>query len=183
MGSVLPRDVGDIDLSIESFVIAVVGDGDTVEAMACAALVTCGPSIGEIRSVAVSERARGLGLGRELVDYLVTQAGALELDHLFLLTRIPRFFERLGFRAINPEELPDSFLADLVHCQQRSLFNKFVMTRELSTVSAMPRISISQSDRRPDPFDRSRVSQENHAAAGSKVRVFVGSHSKAARTH
>ena len=42
---------------------------------------------------------------------------------------------------IEPEALPDSFLADLVHVQRRSLFNKIVMTREISAfarLSEMP---------------------------------------------
>ena len=128
-GAVLPRAIEDIDLWIESFVVGLV-DG---EALGCAALMTVeGPCIGEIRSVAVSDRARGTGLGREIVQYLVEEAHSLGLERLFLLTRVPAFFEKCGFRVIQPEELPDSFLSDLVRVQKRSLFNRFVMTRDIA---------------------------------------------------
>jgi len=131
-GAVLPRGIEDIDLWIESFVVGTVEDG----IVSCAALNTVGgPRIAEIRSVAVSSAARGTGLGRSMIDYLVDEAHSLGLERLFLLTRVPAFFEKCGFRTIQVEELPDSFLADLVHIQKRSLFNKFVMTRDIAMLS------------------------------------------------
>ena len=131
-GAVLPRSIEDIDLWIESFVVGMV-DG---QVLGCAALMTVGgPRIAEIRSVAVLDSARGTGLGRQIVEYLVEEAHSLGLERVFLLTRVPAFFEKCGFRTIQPEELPDSFLADLVHAQKRSLFNKFVMAREIALLS------------------------------------------------
>lgn len=131
-GSVLPRAVEDIDLWIETFVVGVINDTP----VACASLTVRGdPSVGEIRSVAVSEAARGTGLGKAIILYLIDEAHSIGLERLFLLTRIPGFFERCGFRTIHPEELPDSFLADLMHVQRRSLFNKIVMTRPIDMIS------------------------------------------------
>lgn len=131
-GAVLPRAIEDIDLWLESFVVGTV-DGVIAS---CAALNTVGgPRIAEIRSVAVSAQARGTGLGRTMIDYLVDEAHSLGLERLFLLTRVPAFFEKCGFRTIQPEELPDSFLTDLVHVQKRSVFNKFVMTRDIALLS------------------------------------------------
>lgn len=133
-GAVLPRAIEDIDLWIESFVVGTLGDG----IVSCAALNTVGgPRIAEIRSVAVSSKARGTGLGRSMIDYLVDEAHSLGLERLFLLTRVPAFFEKCGFRTIEVEALPDSFLADLVHIQKRSLFNKFVMTRDIAMLSGL----------------------------------------------
>jgi N-acetylglutamate synthase-like GNAT family acetyltransferase len=126
-GTVLPRNQEDIGLTIASFVVGEV-DG---RMLACAALVACGSSDAEIRSVAVDPQSRGTGLGRAVVEYVVSEAQALGVERLFLLTRLPGFFERVGFQVIDPEHLPDTFLADLVHVQQRSLFNKYVMTRSL----------------------------------------------------
>jgi N-acetylglutamate synthase-like GNAT family acetyltransferase len=127
-GSVLPRTVENIALTIESFFVGEV-DGRIV---GCCALVTCGPSLAEIRSVATAEEGRGLGVARAVVEYAVIMGKALEFERLFLLTKIPRFFERIGFALIDPAALPDSFIADLVHAQKRSLFNKSVMMRNLT---------------------------------------------------
>lgn len=126
-GTVLPRDQEDITQAIPSFVVGVVRG----EVVGCAALVTCGPSLAEIRSVAVSPAGRGTGVGAAIISHLISEAHFLRFDRLFLLTRIPEFFRRLGFRVVDPDALPDSFLSDLVRCQKRSLFNKFVMTRSL----------------------------------------------------
>jgi N-acetylglutamate synthase-like GNAT family acetyltransferase len=126
-GHVLPRDVENITLWIESFVVAEARG----RVLGAAALAACGPNLAEIRSVAVSDEARGLGVGRSLLTYLIREARALDLDRLFLLTRIPDFFGRLGFVVVDPERLPDPFIADVVHAQNRSFFNKHVMILDM----------------------------------------------------
>ena len=54
------------------------------------ALAVHSPSIAEIRSVAVDPRAKGLGAGREVVEFLLEQARVLDVDEVTLLTRIHR---------------------------------------------------------------------------------------------
>ena len=127
-GSVLPRTTDNIALTIESFFVGEVNG----QVLGCCALVTCGPSMAEIRSVATAEAGRGFGIARAVVDYAIIMGKALEFERLFLLTKIPRFFEKLGFALVDPAALPDSFIADLVHAQKRSLFNKSVMIRNLT---------------------------------------------------
>lgn len=127
-GSVLPRTIENIALAIESFFVGEV-DG---RILGCCALVTCGPSMAEIRSVATAEEGRGFGVARAVVEYAIVMGKALEFERLFLLTKIPGFFEKLGFSLVDPAALPDSFIADLVHAQKRSLFNKSVMIRNLT---------------------------------------------------
>lgn len=126
-GTVLPRHQEDIFQAIPSFVVGIVRG----EIVGCAALVTCGPALAEIRSVAVAPAGRGTGVGAAIIHHLISEAHFLRFDRLFLLTRIPEFFRRLGFRTVDPANFPDSFLLDLIRCQRRSLFNKFVMTRSL----------------------------------------------------
>jgi len=133
-GAVLPRTIENIALTIESFFVGEV-DG---RVMGCAALVTCGPAMAEVRSVATCADARGLGVARAVVEYIIVMAHALEFERLFLLTKIPDFFQKLGFASVDPESLPDSFIADVVHTQKRSLFNKTVMTRNLTLDAPVP---------------------------------------------
>jgi amino-acid N-acetyltransferase len=55
-------------------------------------------SYGFLRSIAVDERARGLGLGRKIADLLRADAKASGLDHLFLYTQDAyTFWKHLGY--------------------------------------------------------------------------------------
>lgn len=165
-GAVLPRSIEDIDLWIESFVVGMV-DG---QIMGCAALMTVGgPRVAEIRSVAVLDSARGTGLGRQIVQYLVDEAHSLGLERVFLLTRVPAFFEKCGFATIQPEELPDSFLADLVHIQKRSLFNKFVMSRDITLLSGLADSATLDGA----PARRPRAPKPKHAASRTVESVVA----------
>ncbi|MBL0927927.1 MAG: GNAT family N-acetyltransferase [Phycisphaerales bacterium] len=131
-GAVLPRHAEDIHACLPGFVVGELVDTAGPRVMGCAALVACGADMAEIRSVAVDPESRGTGLGRAVVEHLVAEARALGVEQLFLLTRIPDFFARIGFSPIDPELLPDHFVADLIHVQKRSIFNKHVMTMSLT---------------------------------------------------
>lgn len=129
-GALLRRHRDDIEPAIPGFVVGERScDRGTRTILGCAALVACGASLAEVRSVAVAPAARGTGLGRSMIERLVDTAAALGMDRLFLLTKVPGFFERLGFRDVDPASLPDSFLHDLVLAQQRTYLAKHVMTR------------------------------------------------------
>ena len=74
--------------------------------LGCAGLEIYGSS-GLLRSVAVDSAARGNGLGSELVESVVTAARGRGLSELFLLTTTaPRFFEQLGYRAVQRSTVP-----------------------------------------------------------------------------
>lgn len=88
--------------AIDSFVVARSSD----EVVGCAGLESYG-AFGLLRSVAVSESARGAGLGSKLVDAVAAAARAHGLSQLFLLTTTaPGFFEQRGFRVIERSAVP-----------------------------------------------------------------------------
>lgn len=67
---------------------------------------------GLLRSVAVEDRQRGLGLGRALVEECVRAAGAAGLDAVYLLTTgAATWFGRLGFEPVSRETAPAAILA------------------------------------------------------------------------
>jgi amino-acid N-acetyltransferase len=64
-----------------------------------------------LRSVAVEEDARGLGVGTRLTEAAVSLAGALGVDHIYLLTETAStFFHRHGFRPIERPAVPPGVL-------------------------------------------------------------------------
>jgi len=71
-----------------------------IRLVGCAGLERYGAS-GLLRSVAVEVAMRGLGLGQQLTQVLLTRARQIPLAHVYLLTEIAQaFFPRFGFRPI-----------------------------------------------------------------------------------
>jgi amino-acid N-acetyltransferase len=102
----LPTD--DVDAKLLDGMVVVSG---SVGLLGCAAIEVLGP-LGLLRSVVVREEARGGGWGAELVANRMAWASSRGLDEIYLLTTTaPRFFERLGFRAVAREHVPDPIRA------------------------------------------------------------------------
>ncbi len=129
-GRLLPRSLREVESLIECFVVVRLGE----DVVGCAALIVCGEAMAEIRSVAVDPTRTGHGIGRRMVEFLLDESARLDLDRVFLLTRAPAFFERCGFRTIDPDDLPDSFVHDFLNIQRRTFTDRYVMTREIGEV-------------------------------------------------
>jgi len=72
--------------------------------------------LAEVRSLAVSEDAKGHGLGRKLVDACLDEARSLGIGRVFALTYQVDFFRKLGFKEIDKAELPQKIWADCIKC-------------------------------------------------------------------
>ena len=83
--------------SIQQFVVAEDASGTVV---GCGALHVLWRDLGEIRTVAVAESSRGMGVGKTVLTALEAQARSLGLERLFCLTFETSFFGRLGFGII-----------------------------------------------------------------------------------
>jgi amino-acid N-acetyltransferase len=67
---------------------------------------------GLLRSAAITEDARGQGLGSSLVRAILEEAVRLELSSVSLLTETARdFFPKFGFKVVERSSLPDSLQA------------------------------------------------------------------------
>jgi len=72
------------------------------EALAgCGALHVMWEDLAEIRTVAVREDCRGLGVGHGIVEALLRRARAVGVDRVFVLTFAVDFFGRHGFQPIS----------------------------------------------------------------------------------
>ena len=86
------------------------------EALGCCALLAAGEGEYEVAKMAVTESARGAGIGRRLLEFTIAQARAsgarrlcLETNHR--LTPAIRLYESAGFRHIPPERAATSAYA------------------------------------------------------------------------
>jgi amino-acid N-acetyltransferase len=108
----LPRSHHRLYQDIRDFVIAEC-DGRII---GCGALHVVWEDMAEVRSLAVAQEYRKLGLGRRIVDTLLAEAKALGLPRAFALTYHREFFERAGFRAVARETLPHKIWGDCIDC-------------------------------------------------------------------
>jgi len=123
-GEILPRSIEDIYQSLREWVVA----EQAGHIVGCGALVILWADLAEIRSLVVAPDTQGVGVGRELVAALNDQAAALEIPHVFALTRKPGFFLKLGFRVAPRESLPRKIWKDCITC------TKFVGCDEVAMV-------------------------------------------------
>ena len=96
--------------SIQQFVVAEDASGTVV---GCGALHVLRRDHGEIRTVAVAESSRGMGVGKAVLSALELEARALGLERLFCLTFETGFFGRMGFDVIG-EVGPDTQTPSIV---------------------------------------------------------------------
>ena len=86
------------------------------EVAGCVALHISWSALAEVRSLAVSEKRQGKGIGKRLLLAAIEEAKTLGIPRVFTLTRIPLFFEKYGFEKIDRAELPHKIWVDCLKC-------------------------------------------------------------------
>ncbi len=114
-GENLPRSREDLIRSIQTFAVCV-KNGDV---LGCACLYVYDTGLAEIRSLGVSPDIQRQGQGRAIVEYLIHKAVQFELKKVFVLTRNPHFFSKVGFTETTIQALPEKILKDCEHCPKR----------------------------------------------------------------
>jgi amino-acid N-acetyltransferase len=127
-GTLLPRSVGELYRAVPEFHVAVDKDGKVV---ACAALRILWMDLGEVRSLAVTPQAQGLGLGAALVGATLDDARARGLHRVIALTKEVGFFERVGFSVVERDDLPRKVWTDCVACPKRHACDEVAVEIEL----------------------------------------------------
>ena len=126
-GHLLPRDLQEIALHAQRFVVAVQGG----EVVACAELAPISGSVGEVRSLVVSRHARSLGLGQQIVDELARRATVSGLDKLCAFTHAPAYFVALGFSIVPHVWLPEKIVRDCRSCPHFRRCGQYAVVRPL----------------------------------------------------
>ncbi len=80
----------------------------------CGALHVMWEDLAEIRTIAVTEERRGMGIGHAIVDALLARARALGVERVFVLTFAVDFFARHGFRPISGTPVAPEVYSELL---------------------------------------------------------------------
>jgi amino-acid N-acetyltransferase len=126
-GIMLARTEFELSEAIRDF--SVVRQGETL--LGCGALHFYTPTIGEIRSLAVDEKAKTKGVGRVLVEALVEEAIVYELDAVFAFTYVVDFFCKVGFHVVERGALPLKAWKDCLRCPKFQACDEVAMVRLL----------------------------------------------------
>jgi amino-acid N-acetyltransferase len=111
-GELLPRSLNELYEDLRDFYIYEL-EGQIIGV--CALHINW-EDLAEIRSLAVKEGYSGQGYGTQLVKKCLEEARELEIRQVYTLTYRPGFFERLGFRHIDKNQLPQKVWSDCIKC-------------------------------------------------------------------
>jgi amino-acid N-acetyltransferase len=126
-GVMLPRTEFEMSESIRDFTVVTLGD----DLLGCGALHFYSPTVGELRSLAVDERAKTHGVGRRVVEELVAEAQVYELDAVFAFTYVVEFFNKVGFHEVERGVLPLKAWKDCLRCPKFQACDEIAVLRIL----------------------------------------------------
>ena len=112
VGIMLPRTEFELSEGIRDFTV-LINDGVIT---GCAGLHFYGPTIAEVRSLAVDPAGQGTGAGQALMDALEREARDYDLDIVFAFTYVPGFFAKMGYHEVERGELPLKAWKDCLRC-------------------------------------------------------------------
>ncbi|WP_018692795.1 argininosuccinate lyase [Algicola sagamiensis] len=136
-GENLPRTYNEITRSIADFAVTE-KDGRVT---GCASLYIYDSGLAEIRSLGIEPEIQGEGQGRLLVQFLIEKSKKLAVKKVFVLTRVPGFFQKLGFETSEKSALPEKVLKDCDLCPKQHRCDEIAL--EMSLVASNEQASVA----------------------------------------
>ncbi len=140
-GLLLPRGINSLYENLQGLVVA--EDEESGEILGVAALSILWKDLAEVRSLAVDDRARGLGVGRQLVAEVVRRAAALGIEKVLSLTLQADFFKKCGFEMVDKIQFPRKVWKDCMSCPKLQACDEVAMqinTFAMQSVPALPAV-------------------------------------------
>ena len=127
-GVILDRSEDEIATNIRSYTLAFYQD----DLVGFTALHIHTKELAEIRSLVVKESLRGQKIGEGLVNLALEEAKDLGIKRVLSLTYKQSFFERLGFKEIPKESLPEHKIwADCIKCKHFPICNEVSLIKTI----------------------------------------------------
>ena len=126
-GVILFRNDDEVATNIRSYTLAMQGN----KVVGFVALHIHAPNLAEVRSLIVDSTYRGKKIGASLALETIKEAKELGIKQLFTLTYQKDFFEKLHFREIPKESLPEHKIwADCVKCKHFPICDEIALIIE-----------------------------------------------------
>ena len=126
-GQLIPRSLDSIHESIADWIVA----AENNRIIGVGSLVEMGPTLSEVRSLAVMPEYRKFGIGAKLVAALIDLAREREIPTVFALTRAVPFFEKQGFVVTVKDDFPEKVWRDCVVCPVREACDEVAVVRSV----------------------------------------------------
>ncbi len=110
-GEMLPRSLNELYENVRDFYVA-----EENEIRGVCALHILWEDLAEVRSLVVKKEYQKSGIGTKLVKKCLQEAKSLELKRVFVLTYIPDFFKKIGFKEVDKSKLPQKIWGDCIRC-------------------------------------------------------------------
>lgn len=111
-GEMLPRSLTELYENLRDFYVA----EEDNEIRGICALHILWEDLAEIRSLAVKKEYQKKGIGSLLVKRSLREAKKLGIKRVFVLTYLPDFFKKFGFKEIDKSKLPQKIWGDCIKC-------------------------------------------------------------------
>ena len=87
--------------------------------------------LAEVKSLAVHDNFHGHGLGRILVEDCEKEAISMRIKNIFALTYQVKFFEKLNYRLVDIQSLPEKVFKECVVCPFYGACNENALLKNL----------------------------------------------------
>ncbi|PFE06423.1 GNAT family N-acetyltransferase [Bacillus cereus] len=124
-GVVLPRSLLSLYQHLQSLYVV----KEKGKILGVAGLHVLGEDLAEIRSLVVSDTYAGKGLGRMLVNHVVSEASKIKVRRVISLTYETTFFQKCGFDFVDKKLLPEKVWVDCRHCPKFDCCDEVAMIR------------------------------------------------------
>jgi amino-acid N-acetyltransferase len=108
----LPRSLNELYDNLRDFWVV----EENKKIIGCCALHVCWEDLVEIKSLAVRKDRQKQGMAQQLIFTCIKEAKEIGAKKIFVLTYIPEYFRKFGFRRIRHSELPHKIWAECINC-------------------------------------------------------------------
>ena len=133
-GIILARSEDEVSTNIRSYIVA--KDGKKV--VGYGALHIHSMRLAEIRSLIVDSEYRGQNIGKEIVLFALEEAKAIGVaEDVLVLTYLPKFFIKLGFKEIPKDTIPEHKIwTDCIKCIHFPVCNEVSLVYKIGESNA-----------------------------------------------
>ncbi len=131
----LPRVEAQIRRVLDRFLVADCGG----KVVGCGSNVELTPQLTELRSLAVAQEYRGVGLGRRLVEALVARARADGYDQICALTLVEDFFNGCDFQTVDRWAISPKIWHECIYCPKFDACDEIAVLLNLTEPQTAPR--------------------------------------------